>query len=158
MLFDPAARVRSKHTRLTCCHEAAGFYKNAMRTKVTMRKRGRHLNRFRKRHPTLGDSEPDSLYGYFIIPCDGVYLRVISSGEATGASGVECWEHVSVSLPSRCPTWSEMCFVKELFWGENETVLQFHPARKQYVNIHEFVLHLWKKDGTDHELPPRMAV
>jgi hypothetical protein len=36
------------------------------------------------------------------------WLRVI-------ASDGEGWEHVSVSLANRCPTWDEMCFIKGVF-------------------------------------------
>ncbi len=54
------------------------------------------------------------------------------------------WEHVSVSTKKRCPTWGEMCHIKKLFWCPDETVLQFHPAETNYVNIHNFCLHMWK--------------
>jgi hypothetical protein len=66
------------------------------------------------------------------------------------ASDGEGWEHVSVSLSSltrkveRCPTWEEMCYVKDLFWSKEECVVQFHPAEKDYVNNHKYCLHLWK--------------
>lgn len=33
------------------------------------------------------------------------------------ASIEDGWEHVSVSLGHRCPTWYEMCFVKKSFLG-----------------------------------------
>ena len=26
------------------------------------------------------------------------------------------FEHVSVSIPTRCPSWEQMCLVKETFW------------------------------------------
>ena len=123
-----------------------------------MKKRGRHLNRFRKRHPTFGESPPDSLFGYFVVKAESVYLNVISSGNAGGTTEVEQWEHVSVSLPNRCPTWGEMCLVKDLFWDEDETVIQFHPKKSAYVNHHEFCLHLWKPPGNNVELPPQFAV
>lgn len=66
----------------------------------------------------------------------------------------EGWEHVSVTLHKmgkkklevvhRTPTWQEMCFVKDVFWGEEEEVIQFHPKKAEYVNVHDFCLHLWK--------------
>lgn len=66
------------------------------------------------------------------------------------------WDHVSVSLidKKRVPSWNEMCFVKDLFFDETETVLQFHPKKSEYVNNHPFCLHLWKKQGEECELPP----
>ena len=54
------------------------------------------------------------------------------------------WEHVSVSARKRCPTWEEMCFIKSLFWDDEDVVMQLHPKRSEYVNQHPFCLHLWK--------------
>lgn len=68
------------------------------------------------------------------------------------------WEHVSVSLARRCPTWEEMCMVKDIFWGEEECVVQFHPPRSEYVNRHPYCLHLWKKIGEEYETPPKEYV
>lgn len=64
------------------------------------------------------------------------------------------WEHVSVSLQNRCPTWDEMCRIKDIFWGEEECVVQFHPPRSEYVNNHPYCLHLWKKIGANWDTPP----
>lgn len=68
------------------------------------------------------------------------------------------WDHVSVSLPNRCPTWEEMCAVKDIFFNADETVIQYHPKKSEYVNLHPYVLHMWKKQGTDFELPPKYMV
>lgn len=68
------------------------------------------------------------------------------------------WEHVSVHVMSdgkeRTPTWSEMCKIKEMFWDDSDSVVQFHPKRSEYVNQHKHCLHLWKKIGVEYELPP----
>lgn len=94
------------------------------------------------------------MHGWFFITTkSGEVLRILSSGNEDNN-----WEHVSVSLENRTPTWEEMCFVKSLFWGGHETVLQFHPKITRYVNHHEHCLHLWKKVGVDHELPPTKNV
>lgn len=77
------------------------------------------------------------------------HLNVISSGNTD-----EVWEHVSVSCHNRTPTWEEMQKIKELFWEDKETVIQFHPKKSDYVNIHPYCLHLWRQVGVDHELPP----
>lgn len=53
---------------------------------------------------------------------------------------------------------SEMCKVKDLFWGEEDCVVQFHPPKSVYVNNHEFVLHLWRKIGSQFETPPGILV
>lgn len=72
------------------------------------------------------------------------------------ASDGESWEHVSVSTYDRCPTWEEMCHVRNLFWDPDDVVIQIHPAQENYVNNHPFKLHLWRKAGTNNfvELPP----
>lgn len=58
------------------------------------------------------------------------------------------WEHVSVSIRQgkdiKIPTWDEMNYVKDMFWGEEDTVIQFHPRKSEYVNVHEKVLHMWR--------------
>lgn len=69
------------------------------------------------------------------------------------------WQHVSVTLTSterkvdRCPTWEEMCFIKSLFWNDDESVMQLHPPKSEWVNNHPYCLHLWKPDGIEIPLP-----
>ena len=56
------------------------------------------------------------------------------------------WEHVSVSVftSDRLPKWNEMAQIKDLFWKEEVYVLQFHPAKSDYVNLVDNCLHLWR--------------
>lgn len=68
------------------------------------------------------------------------------------------WEHASVSLRTRCPTWDEMCMIKNIFWGEEEAVMQIHPPASEYVNIHPYCLHLWKPIGIEFPRPDKMLV
>ena len=70
----------------------------------------------------------------------------------------EGWEHVSVSLKNRCPNWTEMSYVKDLFWNEDECVVQFHPPKSEYVNCHPFCLHLWKPINVNIATPPSLLV
>ena len=76
------------------------------------------------------------------------------------ASDQEGWEHVSVTAIvrkmtyPRTPTWNEMCKVKNLFWDEEDIVVQFHPKKSEYVNNHNYCLHLWRKIGIEFETPP----
>ena len=100
------------------------------------------------------ESPAGALYGAFGVVLAGQYLRILSGGVQDEYG----WEHVSVSLADRCPTWGEMSWVKEQFWGEEECVLQFHPPRSKYVNHHEFTLHLWRQIGVPVELPPAVMV
>lgn len=125
---------------------------------------GRHMRRtpnkriecHRTRHPAYGDSMPGKNVGYFEVPTPNGLLRIlVSDGEFPEE---ENWEHVSVSLDARCPTWDEMQRVKDMFWREDETVVQFHPCRQHYVNQHLYCLHLWRQRGKDHMLPPRSLI
>jgi hypothetical protein len=76
------------------------------------------------------------------------------------ASDGEGWQHVSVSIEgaNRCPTWEEMCMVKNLFWAENEWAVQFHPAKSEYVNTHPRCLHLWRPLNQSMPTPPAIMV
>lgn len=75
--------------------------------------------------------------GAFLGKCGSARLSIIAS-DGGG------WDHVSVSLATRCPTWEEMCWVKRLFFEPDEVVMQLHPAETDYVNNHKFCLHLWR--------------
>jgi len=92
--------------------------------------------------------------GMFYVERKGVFLKMF----ATSGSG---WDHVSISITKkqkkgkpRCPNWEEMCYVKDLFFEETEVVIQYHPAKKDYVNLHPYVLHLWKPHEYELPTPP----
>ncbi len=68
------------------------------------------------------------------------------------------WEHVSVSARVRCPTWEEMCWIKGIFWGQEDCVIQFHPPSSQYVNVHPNCLHLWRPIGKKILMPETWLV
>jgi hypothetical protein len=114
--------------------------------------------RVRKGHLATSDSEGNN--GVFIIPhykIDGYYfVAVVSDGHL--------WEHVSVSLGSkkrevdRCPTWEEMCYVKKLFWSDDQAVMQLHVPSKEHVNQHNYCLHLWRPLDWEIILPPSYLV
>jgi hypothetical protein len=92
--------------------------------------------------------------GMFIVPSytfSTAHMTVI-------ASDGEGWEHVSVSRQDRCPNWGEMCRIKNMFWDEEDTVVQFHPAKSEYVSNHEFCLHLWRQAGKEFPRPPSILV
>lgn len=87
-------------------------------------------------------------FGAFLIKRLGEKdLFVIADGESD-------WEHVSVSTKSRCPTWQEMCFIKSLFWSDEDCVLQYHPPKSEYVNVHSYCLHLWRPKRASIPTPP----
>jgi hypothetical protein len=47
-----------------------------------------------------------------------------------------------------------MCFAKDLFWDEEERVIQYHPPLSQYVKNSSFRLHLWKPKYQEIPAPP----
>lgn len=72
------------------------------------------------------------------------------------------WEHVSVSPANRkrkrAPTWEEMCEIKRMFFREDEMVVEYHPAKADYVNLHPLCLHLWRPTVMHMPKPPKIFV
>lgn len=68
------------------------------------------------------------------------------------------WEHVSVCPRNRLPDWDEMCQIKDMFWDEDECVVQYHPPKSEYVNNMRNCLHLWKPVGIEMPIPPSIMV
>jgi hypothetical protein len=92
-------------------------------------------------------------------PCGRALTILATDGLDDSVPGAFGWEHVSVSVKGhRPPNWQEMCWVKEQFWDDEETVLQFHPKKSEYVNCHPNCLHLWRNVGLDHPLPAAILV
>jgi len=104
-------------------------------------------HKYRQKHPSLGWGDHEG--GFFYIP--DKKLRIIAS---KGAG----WDHVSVSLETRCPTWDEMELVKRLFFNENEAVFQIHPPVKDYINRMPYCLHLWRPQREAIPLPPTWMI
>lgn len=105
------------------------------------------------------ESEPGEDYGAFRIPHakTGVTLTVmVASGESARADlgAAYAWDHVSVSLPNRPPNWAEMAFIKSVFWGDDETVMQLHVPTAEHKNLHPNCLHLWRPLNAPIPRPP----
>lgn len=106
-----------------------------------------YLNQYRQQY--FG-AKRDEHNGCFLIPIDNKDFFVIAS------DGLE-WEHVSVSIKNvdRCPKWNEMCkIIKEMFFEDEEVVMQLHPKKTEYVNIHNYTLHLWRPIIREIPTPP----
>ena len=113
---------------------------------------------YRVKTGALASRRSDGNNGAFILPARicprKSQLNIIASdGDGEGIAK-HPWEHVSISNHKRCPYWDEMCFVKGLFWDDEDVVVQFHPRKSQYVNNHPNCLHLWRPVGIDIPVPP----
>lgn len=114
---------------------------------------------------TSGPVASDDSYGrngaFRFVRGPSVIYAIASDGTGAQEPGEE-FEHVSVHVSEhkgkRCPTWAEMCWIKNIFWEPNEVVIQYHPAEKDYVNTHPHTLHLWKPLGVELPRPSKLCV
>jgi hypothetical protein len=93
----------------------------------------------------------DEVGGAFWVHCGKAHLKVIAS-DGGG------WDHVSVSLPGRCPTWDEMEFIKRTFFRDDETAMQLHVPASEHIDIHPYCLHIWRPHDMPIPLPPSVFV
>lgn len=70
------------------------------------------------------------------------------------------WEHVSIAPYRRSytPSWDEMCKLKDMFFYDDEVVVQYHPAKSEYVNNVSNCLHLWRPLNDVLPTPPVIMV
>lgn len=103
-------------------------------------------NRWRIKIGSFASTEASGWNGHFLVPLDGELWHVIIS-DGMG------WKHLSISNGQRkmLPTWTIMCRAKDLFFGDDEWAVQYHPAKDDNVNDHPYCLHLWAP--LNEELP-----
>jgi hypothetical protein len=90
--------------------------------------------------------------GVFIVPSSAkVALRII-------ADAGQGWDHVSVSIEDRTPTWEEMDRIKRMFFKDKETAVQYHVPVNDHINIHPHCLHLWSPRTRFMPVPPKDRV
>lgn len=118
------------------------------------------LDRFRMTGPDIiayFGGIGDEICGVFEVPVPNkktgltARLRVLASGEAG-------WDHVSVSLPSRCPTWAEMSAIHRMFFAPGEVAMQLHVPAADHINVHPYCLHLWRPHAAPVPLPEKWMV
>lgn len=70
------------------------------------------------------------------------------------------WEHVSICPFKRSytPSWDDMCQLKDMFFKEDEIVVQYHPAKSEYVNNMPNCLHLWRSMNSTFPMLPSIMV
>lgn len=102
-------------------------------------------------------TERDGNNGLFLIPCGSDLIQCIVS-DGLG------WEHVSVTVRVKgrqkyeIPTWEIMCWMKEVYWDDEDVVVQYHPKKSEYVNNHPYVLHLWRPTELVLPVPDSLLV
>jgi hypothetical protein len=115
---------------------------------------GAPFDQWRNRSPAIikhyGDAGDDSC-GVFNMPVGNELIGIIAS---TG----EGWDHVSASLPHRCPTWEEMSAIKRAFFRRDEWAYELHPPESENLSLHQYCLHLWRCQYQDMALPPSIMV
>ena len=108
-----------------------------------------HLDKYRV--PLMGEFIGDEYNGAFLMDILGEKtFFIVSNGDG--------WEHVSVSHPNKIPTWETMCKVKDLVFEDEETVIQYHPKKSEYVNMHPNCLHMWRPINKSIPTPPKYMV
>ena len=110
-----------------------------------------YLNKYR--YELFKGNLGDEYNGAFLIPVENKQFFVIAS------NGLN-WEHVSVSIKNvdRCPKWNEMCKIKEMFFEDEEIVMQLHPKKSEYINLHKYTLHLWRPINKEIPVPQTITV
>lgn len=54
--------------------------------------------------------------------------------------------------------WEDMCSLMDMFFREDETVEQYHPAKSEYVNNMPKCLHPWRPLEAEFPYPPTIIV
>lgn len=98
-----------------------------------------------------GGAVGDQHGGCFRVPFNNVELRIMASNGGG-------WDHLSVSLADRCPTWDEMEHIRKLFAKPDEVWMQLHLPEKDHVNFHPYCLHLWRPQHRQIHTPPSFMV
>ena len=100
----------------------------------------------------------DSTCGVFQVPLPRPKGKRDHPLATVIASAGDGWEHVSVSLRARCPTWDELEYVKRLFFRPDEVAMQLHLPPSEHTSAHPFCLHLWRPTDRDIPRPPAEMV
>lgn len=115
---------------------------------------------YRLKKGLLASDETFGCNGIFNIPMN--HNTITAQCLVSDGAG---FEHVSVTLLNkkvkfipRCPTWEEMCIIKDTFWDKEDCVIQYHPPASQYISNHPYCLHLWRPTDIEIPIPPMILV
>lgn len=106
-------------------------------------------------------AQEDGVHVLAMNPDGGNFLVLLRPGGVrfvVVASFGMGWDHVSVSLNNRCPTWGEMDQIKRLFFHPWETAMQLHVPPSDHISVHPYCLHIWRPQSADIPMPPSFMV
>ena len=87
----------------------------------------------------------------WLISPENSYLRLYLLGDCRVIVTRDYGEwHLSISHPSRYPTWHEICQARYRLLPKKATFAMLLPPEDKYINIHKSCFHL-------HELTTRLA-
>lgn len=114
----------------------------------------RDLDKYRKDYSNIYGSVGDASNGVFAFesPIDSRALLLVIAACDAG------WDHVSVSVATRCPIWQEMEFIKRKFFKDSECAMQLHVPVEDHINAHPNCLHLWRPTSAEIPRPPGWMV
>lgn len=104
------------------------------------------------RVPTPDGVDADSEDGFFVVKNHGFReINVVVSTEGG-------WDLVSVMTRGSSPTWDEMCLVREIFFRDDETAIQYSVPKPERISTHKFALHWWRPHTLELPRPPRELI
>jgi len=96
--------------------------------------------------------------------CNGVFrwtegplaiLAIASDREGWGHVSITAWRSVGPEVGAyELPSWDLMERVKQLFFGPDAWVIQYHPPKAKRINNHNSCLHLWEPLKQKLPIPP----
>jgi hypothetical protein len=87
----------------------------------------------------IASTDADGWNGSFMVPLEGEMWYVVLNDQLG-------WRHLAIANAQKnlTPTWSVMCRVKQLFYGDDEWACQFHPPKDEHgISDFPYRLHLW---------------
>jgi hypothetical protein len=100
----------------------------------------------------------EGLGGAFLVPHKRLWFRVIASSGYDQKEKEWRFDHISISLKNRCPTWDEMEYMKNLFFEPWEVCYQLHVTNENHINVHPYCLHIWRHCDIEVPLPPKEMI
>lgn len=112
----------------------------------------------RQRDELVAEAQRLAIYRSEVIDSgdDGLALRM--DGLCIIASWGGGWDHVSVSMRDRTPTWDQMQQVRRACFRDDEWVVQYSPPPSAHINIHPNCLHMWRPQAEQMPVPPSWMV